>query len=106
MILTNERAELLGKHLSENKERTVALLELSPEEAAAKINAEGCDFSVEEIREFGEQLQKATAHFDELDASSLDQVAGGIATEVAGVCEACIALGVKLGLAAGSNWRW
>lgn len=106
MFLTNERAELLSKYLAEDKDRTLALLGLSPEEAAAKINADGQDFTVDEIREFGEQMQKVAVHSEELDASSLDQVSGGIVTEIAGVCVACFALGATLGLAAGSNWRW
>lgn len=106
MVLTNERAEVLGKYLTENKERAVALLELSPEEAAAKINAEGHDFTVDEVREFGEQLQKAAANSGELDAASLEQVSGGLVAAAAGVYLTCVGIGVTLGIAAGSNWRW
>lgn len=108
MVLTNERAEMLGKYLTENKERAVALLELSPEEATAKINAEGHDFTVDEVREFGEQLQKAATNSGELDAASLEQVSGGLMVEtaVAMTCLKCIAVGVTLGIAAGSNWKW
>lgn len=106
MVLTNERAELLGKYLTENKERAVALLELSPEEAAARINAEGHDFTVDEIREFGEQLQKAAANSGELDAASLEQVSGGLAAAAAAIYLTCVSVGIGLGAAAGSNWRW
>lgn len=79
-MLTNERAELIAKYLTDNQERAKALLELSAEEAAAKINADGFDFSVDEIREFGQQLQMiadAQSKNGELNAEDLENVAGG-----------------------------
>lgn len=106
-MLTKERAELIGKYLTENKERATALMELSPEEAAAKINADGYDFTAEEILEFGKVMQAAVAKSGELSAGDLDDVSVGlISAAAAGVYLTCISIGVTLGIAAGSNWKW
>ena len=106
-MLTNERAELIGKYLTENKERATALMELSPEEAAAKINADGYDFTAEEILEFGKVMQAAVAKSGELSEGDLDDVSGGlISAAAAGVYLTCVSIGVTLGIAAGSHWKW
>lgn len=106
-MLTNERAELIAKYLTADKERAQALLELSPEEAAAKINADGHDFTADEIQEFGKNLQ-AVVQSDELDENALEDVSGGvvISAAAAGVYLTCVSIGVTLGIAAGSNWKW
>lgn len=80
MALTNERAELLSNYLSADKNRAEELLKLSPEEALAKINADGHDFTAEEMNEFGKELADMVAKVrggEELDTGALDQVAGG-----------------------------
>lgn len=80
MALTNERAELLSNYLTADKDRGAELLKLSPEEAMAKINADGYDFTAEEMTEFGKELADIVAKMssgEELDADTLDQVAGG-----------------------------
>lgn len=104
-MLTNERAELIGNYLTADKERAAALLALSPEEAVAKINAEGHDFTADEIEEFGKNL-KAAAQADELDENALEDVSGGLATAAATVYLACVTIGVGLGTAAASKWKW
>ena len=77
MALTNERAEVLAKYLTDKKDDGFAILDLEAAEAAAKINADGYDFTAEELKEFADLLQKSAAG-DELDESSLDDVSGGI----------------------------
>ena len=81
MILSNERAEKLSAYLTADIERAKTLINLSPEEAVAKINADGFDFSVDEIMEFGEQLQKVVASQSEdgeLSEEALGEVGGGV----------------------------
>lgn len=105
MSLTIERTELLGKYLQEDVERAKKLLDLDPEEAVAKINADGYDFTVDEVVEFGEHLSNAAS--DELSEESLSEVAGGVvAAAAAAVYVACIALGVTVGAAAGAHKKW
>lgn len=106
MKLTNERAELLAKYLTENTDRTKALLELSPEEAVAAINSDGNDFTVDEVAAFGEQLKVSASQAGELDADSLDAVSGGLAAAAAAVYLTCVTIGVGLGTAAASKWKW
>lgn len=80
MMLTNERADLLANYLTANSDKARALLELAAEEAVIQINAEGYDFSIDEIREFGEQLQHIANLKNgesELDVEKLDEVSGG-----------------------------
>lgn len=104
-MLTNERAELIAKYLNDNKERAQTLLALSPEEAVEKFNAEGYDFTVEEISEFGRQLKIAVASQDgELDEDALNGVSGGLAVE--GVAIACITLGYTIGSSLAKNFGW
>ena len=81
MNLTLERTELLGKYLQEDVERAKKLLGLTPDEAVKAINADGYDFSIDELVEFGSKLQdaaKAQSENGELSESSLEDVAGGI----------------------------
>ena len=94
MILSNERSEKLSAYLTADIERAKTLINLSPEEAVAKINADGFDFSVDEIMEFGEQLQKVAASQSEdgeLSEEALSEVAGGIV-----ISAAVLAAGVTL----------
>lgn len=95
MILTNERSEKLSAYLTADIERAKSLINLPPEEAVAKINADGFDFSVDEIMEFGEQLKKAAAMQagdGELSEEALSEVSGGIGV----VTGALIALGAGI----------
>lgn len=102
-MLTNERAELLANYLTDDKERAKALLALDPQEAVAKINANGHDFSVEEITEFGNQM-KATviAQEGELGENALDNVAGGVF--VTGAVAGAVAISVAYIYAKKLNW--
>lgn len=109
MSMTIERTEAFANYLKADVDRANKLIELAPEDALKVINADGNDFTLEEITEFGENL-KAVAmqnQSDELDEASLENVSGGvIATAAAAVYLTCITIGIGLGAAAASNWTW
>ena len=94
MNLANDRMERLASFLSSDLDRAKTLLALTPEEAVTTINAEGFDFAVEEIEEFGKILQTAAANSEngELSEEELGDVAGGIGV----VAGALIALGAGI----------
>jgi lactobin A/cerein 7B family class IIb bacteriocin len=68
---------MLIKYLTDKKDEGFALLDLEATEAVAKINADGYDFTVEELQEFTNLLENASTS-DELDENALDDVAGGV----------------------------
>ena len=105
-MLTKERADLLAAFLDADIQNAKALFELTPADAAAKINESGYHFSVEEIIEFGMQLKKAIemTKEGELSEDALDTVSGGLVVE--GVVISCIALGFKIGSALAQNYGW
>ena len=111
MVLTNERSEKLSEYLTTDIERAKILINLTPGEAAAKINADGFDFTVDEIMEFGEQLQKVAASQSEegeLSEEALSEVAGGIVISAA-VLAAGVALftaGVTFGYTVARDRGW
>ena len=81
MAISIEKAEKLANYLQADPARGKVLLELSAEEALAKINADGNDFTLEELKEFDEAMVKAESNEgEELDASALEDVAGGAIT--------------------------
>lgn len=106
-MLTNERAELIANYLTSDKERGRHLLTLEPEEAVSKMNADGNDFTVEEIIEFGKQLQIVSTQDEELDVEDLDNVAGGSIT-LGGLLGAAFVVKVAydIGKAIGKNAPW
>ncbi|MCL1919288.1 MAG: hypothetical protein FWG14_13515 [Peptococcaceae bacterium] len=79
-MLTEERALALTEILNADEARAEILLRLEPEEALKQINAQGNDFTLDELREYGGVVNIAAKQtHGELDADSLDNVAGGIA---------------------------
>ena len=94
-MLTQERATALTEFLTADEERASKLVLLEPSEALAEINALGNDFTLDELKEYGDALVAATSQ-GELDAESLNDVSGGSVT-----------VGVVLGasaIAAGAAW--
>ena len=111
MILSNERAEKLSAYLTADIERAKVLLDLTPEEAAEKINADGFDFTADEIKEFGVQLQKVAAsqaEEGELSEDALSEVAGGIVISAAvlGAGVALFTAGVTFGYKVARDRGW
>lgn len=68
---------MLANYLTDKKDDGFALLDMEASEAVAKINADGFDFTIEELNEFAEMVKKAASAGDELDENSLDNVSGG-----------------------------
>lgn len=107
MTFSIERANLLSEYLNQDIERTKELFNMMPEDATAKINADGYDFTVDEIKEYGENLKSVAAKTDggELDASELDNVAGGLATAaIVAIYAATAAGGFGVGVCAYKGW--
>lgn len=77
MLLTENKAKVISEYLMADKKRGEHLLTLSPEEAVKEMNADGCDVTVDELIEFGSAMA-ATSNKDELEATDLDNVAGGL----------------------------
>ena len=78
MTITKEKIEALAKYMGENEERAEMLMALSAEEACAKINADGYDFTTEELAEFAQGFAKAlNVKEGEMSEEDLFDVAGG-----------------------------
>lgn len=77
--MTEERIQAIGKALAADDAERKALLEMTPEEAAKALAAKGYDFTAEELGEFGKLVADALPD-GELDADSLENVAGGSVT--------------------------
>lgn len=78
--MTEEKSIELAEILNADEETAKRLLAMSPEEAAAELRAKGCDFSPEELLEFGEGLNiliTAKKEQRELTEEELDKVSGG-----------------------------
>jgi lactobin A/cerein 7B family class IIb bacteriocin len=106
-MLTMERANMISDYLSQDAERTKELFNLMPSEAVEKINADGFDFTVEEITEYGENLKKIADKNGngELDANELDDVSGGLATAAIVAIYGAVALGgFGTGVCAYKGW--
>lgn len=69
----NEIAAAMGNDADQIKE----LFELTAQEAAAKFQAKGYDFTAEELEAFAANLKTMVAQSEELDEGALDNVAGG-----------------------------
>lgn len=81
MALTYERTEKIGEYLKADPERAKKLLEMSADDALKAMNADGNDFTVDELREFDTLMVAASMESkEELDTEALESVAGGIIT--------------------------
>lgn len=105
-MLTKERKDLITAYLSTNEEHTKALFNMMPDEAVVQINANGYDFTVDEIREYGENLKRlAEAGDGELNAEDLENVAGGLGTlAILAIYGAVAAGGFGVGVCAYKGW--
>ncbi len=77
MMLTDERGNELMAYFEADPTRAQQLLDLPVEEAMEKINADGHDFTQEELEAFDALLSAEPETTGELDAEALDDVAGG-----------------------------
>ncbi len=98
MVLTSERAEKLANYFVADANKAKELMDLPADEALKVINADGFDFTVEELRDFSEELKRIAemANSDgELSVDTLDNVAGGVVVSGA-VAAALIGAGVAM----------
>ena len=76
--MTEERIEKLTNYLREDQEKELVLLQMQPEEACIKIQADGYDYTVDEIIEYGNLVRTVAAQMDdEISEADLEMVAGG-----------------------------
>jgi len=76
MNLSHERAYILSKILNYDKERAKKLLSLKPDVARLEINTLGYDFTIMEIKEYGDALRaNIRGH---LSSSTLGSTTGGV----------------------------
>ena len=75
----SERKDMFFETVFKDEETAQKYLAMSPEEIAAELNASGFDYSADEIKSYGEDLQKQIEKLrsNELDEEALDDVAGG-----------------------------
>ncbi len=93
-MLTGDRAKKLSDYLLKDTEKAQKLLDLPVDDAQKIINAEGNDFTIDELKDFGkvmEQVSKTKSENDELNEEDLTEVAGGIV-----ISGAVLAAGVAL----------
>ena len=103
MVLTEARAKLLADYLMSDQEKAKRLFDMEPEDALKEINADGYDFTVEELIDFGKAMSLA-ANKEELSAEDLENVAGGIGI-VATYCIAC-GIAIACGYGVGRLNKW
>lgn len=96
--MKDSRAEALSKYLTSDADRAAKLLSEEPEVVLATINADGYDFTIDELKEFGAEVRRISA-LDELSEDSLENVAGGVAgvITIAFVGTVCFAVGQRIG---------
>lgn len=76
--MTEERIEKLTNYLREDQEKELVLLQMQPEEACIKIQADGYDYTVDEIIEYGNLVRTVAAQMDdEISEADLEMVSGG-----------------------------
>ncbi len=76
MMLTEERGKELIEYFEADPARAQELMDLPVEEALAKMNADGHDFTKEELETFDTVLAQSPEE-GELEADDLEAVAGG-----------------------------
>jgi hypothetical protein len=97
MILTEEKAKAISDYLVADQDRAKDLFEMSAEDAAVKMSADGCDVAADELIEFGHALAQVTGE-GELSDTDLDNVAGGSVTlAVVGACAVACGVGYLVG---------
>lgn len=98
--MNKERMQALADYMSKDEERATTLLGMSIDEALTKINADGNDFTVNELREFANGMETVSVSngSGELDADALNEVSGGFVATCTAIY--CAAVGVYVGATA------
>ena len=98
-MLTQERANAITAYLTSDVAKAEELLNMDVVDALAKMNADGYDFTIEELKAYVAELKNVKT--GELDAEDLDKVAGGFGITAALLC---VGGGIILGVAVNANW--
>ncbi len=99
-MIAESRINEIALAMGTDENRIKALVELSPEEAAAELNKQGYNFTTEEIIDFGAYIVNTTKAKDEVDEEMLEQVSGGSVTA------AVFVAGVIIGMVANKKGWW
>ena len=94
--MDQERMLKLGELLNEDAAFTEEILQKSPDEAVAILNAKGYDFTKEELIAFGEALVSVCKGEGELNDAELDEVTGGATDWRYVVGKTCITVGTTI----------
>lgn len=102
MALTLERTEKIGNYLKSDPDKAKKLLEMNAEDALKLMNADGNDFTVDELREFDAlMVATSTESSEELDADALESVAGGLTVATAALVVSIVKWGAPYAWRAG-----
>ena len=98
--MTEARINEIISAIGTNEARIKTLVEMSPEEASAKLHSEGFDISAEELIEFGRYCAEHGTQDIEMDEEQLENVSGGSVTA------AVLLIGVLAGMMLARKNPW
>ena len=81
-MMNIEKANEIAIAIGNDENKIKALIDLSPEAAVEKLNAEGNDFTVQDLIDFAEFVKVNIPADGELGEDALANVAGGLAAEL------------------------
>lgn len=94
--MTNDRINEISEYLVKDTNAAKELMEMTPENAASKMIADGFEVTADELIEFGEELKKVNVNTEgELKENDLENVSGGLLAST--VILGGIAIGYALG---------
>lgn len=98
-MLDEMKIEEISKVIMDNQSEAKELFSKTPEEALKFMSEKGYDFTIEEIKEYGEMIAKMAKEQPngELSVDDLDNVAGGKGGNVAAVVGIALFVGVYFG---------
>jgi lactobin A/cerein 7B family class IIb bacteriocin len=101
-MITNEKATAIAAYFKADDARMNELFAMEPADAAAKMTADGCEVTAEELIELQAELKKMSVTGTELDEAALENVAGGIAPIL--IAAGLFVGGVGVGIAVNAKW--
>lgn len=101
-MITKEKAIAISEFFNADEERAKKLFELEPADAAAKMTADGCAVTADELIEIQAEIKKMATTGTELDEAALENVSGGIAPLIIG--GGIVVGGFIVGVAVNARW--
>lgn len=99
-MISVEKANAIATAIGSDEERVKMLFDLSPEEAAEKLNSEGNDVTAQDLIDFADFVKENAATEGELAEDDLGNVSGGV------VAELVFCGGVLLGMYLNNKGTW